>query len=103
MAVSLTKPAIGSTGWGQDVNDNFTTVEDCFNGDTEIGPLKIAEDAWVGVGAAAERLVFNGGSDRIEVRDAELYSTDNFMLSSGGLRHFSDLTQPPGGPIRGVP
>jgi hypothetical protein len=31
MAISLVTPAIGSTNWGNDVNNNFTTIQNTFN------------------------------------------------------------------------
>lgn len=32
MSISLTKPVVGSTGWGAAVNQNFTDLEDYING-----------------------------------------------------------------------
>jgi len=34
--VSLNKPTVGSTGWGANVNQNFTDIEDAFKG-TQVG------------------------------------------------------------------
>ena len=41
--IALFKPAIGSVGWGDGVNNNFTIIEDAFNGVRKIGPLDVTE------------------------------------------------------------
>lgn len=72
MAISLTKPAVGSTGWGADVNTNFTTIENAFNGSQAIGPLVMNEDDWIGIGSTSERLVFDGTGGFLTVTAADL-------------------------------
>jgi len=57
MAISLTKPSIGSTDWGTSLNSNFTSIESALNA----GNCK----AWVnfnGVGTVAIRASHNVNS-----------------------------------------
>jgi hypothetical protein len=72
MAVSLTKPDIGSTDWGAGINENFSTIEDCFNGASPIGPLKLNSNDWAGVGSSDERIVFDGANGVVKVSAADL-------------------------------
>lgn len=41
MSISLTQPGVGSTNWGDDVNQNFQTIQDALNGVRDIGPLNL--------------------------------------------------------------
>ena len=45
MALSLTKPTIGSTDWGTAVNQNWTDIESAFSGGITIGPLNFTNGA----------------------------------------------------------
>jgi hypothetical protein len=82
MSVSLTKPEIGSTDWGNDANDNFTTIETSFNGSSPVGPLKLNSGDWMGVSSTEERLVFDGANGRITVAGADL-AVDGGKLGVG--------------------
>jgi len=77
MAISLNKPPDGSTTWGNggayDVNANFTTIEDGFNGDTTVGPLQVGDTNWLGLGSSAGRITFtDAATDVIDFQDCNV-------------------------------
>ena len=90
--LSLAKPPEGHTDWADDINANWDTLDAesikylLLDGTRPMtGSITLADDTWIGLGAAKGRIVFDDTTspDEIHIEDATLDFGANAITGTG--------------------
>lgn len=80
----LTKPGIGTTGWGTAVNQNFQDIMEAFSGREDVESLKMIDNGWIGISGTEGRIEFGDeATDELRFKSCNVLVDENVLLATG--------------------